>query len=87
MFDKDAMKRTTFTADRKYFIRAEAKWTKPAVGSARIAMRAEVFEGSPTIPGNEMIHLVGGVADTFDLLDALQSAEAMARRYIAALER
>lgn len=85
MFDRDHMERTTFSASRKYFIRAEAKWAKPRLGPARIFVKAEVFEGSPTILGNEHIFLHKAQAGTSDLLDALQSAEAIARQYIDSL--
>jgi hypothetical protein len=85
MFDRDHMKRTTFSASRQYFIRAEARWAKPSFGPARIVVKAEVFEGSPTIVGNENIFLHKAQAATSDLLDALQSAEAIARQYIDSL--
>jgi hypothetical protein len=87
MFYKDSMTRTTFTTDRKYFFRAEAKWGKQPVGSAQITVRAEIFEGSPANLGNETIHIIRFTAETSDLLDALQSAEAACRQYVAALER
>lgn len=83
MFDRDAMARTTFTTDRKYFVRAEAKWRKPKMGSARIFVSAEVFEGNPSITGNEPIHYLAEKAEGTDLLDAIQSIEAAARQHIA----
>jgi hypothetical protein len=85
MFNKDHMQRTTFSTDRQYAIRAEAKWAKPTAGSARIFVKAEVFQGSPTIIGNENIFEHKAQAETFDLLDALQSGEAIARKYIKSL--
>lgn len=87
MFNKDFMKRTTSTADKRYFIRTEAKWEKQLQGSPRIAVRAEIFEGTPARIGNETIHVIVFYAEHADLLDALQSGEAASRQYVAALER
>jgi hypothetical protein len=87
MVYKNSITRTTFTTDRKYFFRTEAKWAKQPVGSARIVVHAEVFEGSPTIYGNEAIHVIDLVAGMPDLLDALQSAEAAARQYVISYKR
>jgi hypothetical protein len=87
MVYKDSITRTTFTVDRKYFFRTEAKWAKQPVGSARIVTHVEVFEGSPNIYGNEAIHVIDLIAEMPDLLDALQSAEAAARQYVASFKR
>lgn len=87
MFNKDFMKRTTWTADRKYFIRTEAKWEKQIQGSARIAVRSEIFEGNPSNLGNETIHVIVFLDENADLLDALQRGEAASRQYVKALER
>ena len=80
------MERTTFSTNRLYAIRAKAKWLKPQVGSARIFVQAEVFQGNPTIIGNEPVFLHKAQAETSDLLDALQSAEVIARQYINSLK-
>lgn len=79
------MKRTTFSMNRRYTIRAEARWARPPAGPARIFVKAEVFEGSPTLIGNEHIFLHKAQAETCDLLDALQSGEAIARQHIDSL--
>jgi hypothetical protein len=87
MLYKDSIARTTFITDKKYFFRAEAKWTKQSIGSKLITVRAEIFEGSPANLGNETIHVIGCAAETSDLLDAIQRVEAACRQYIAGLEQ
>lgn len=90
MLNKDFMKRTTSTIDMKYFFRTEAKWFRhygQSHGSAHIAVRSEIFEGSPANLGNEPIHVIEVVGETTDLLDSLQTGEAASRQYVAALER
>lgn len=87
MLFKDEIKRTTFTYDRKYFIKASAAWVTPVVGNSRIVITAEVFAAPPLPFTNQGIFLYVADACTADLLDALQAGEAAARRYIESLPR
>lgn len=87
MQERDSISRTTSTADRRHFISASATWIRSQGDAARILVTAEVFFGHPSIVGNRNIYVVVDAGKTGDLLDALQSAEAKARRYIEGLPR